>query len=168
MEYWNYSNPTNCLTNHIRTMVKGWTIPNHIPRLTQQSYQTRSDAKRTRVRPYFLSSDWRVVRIRVLYLQSKPYLFTWNLLLFPIFSNCFRFSFWFCKIMEMERIVEFPHTYMDRPPRKRARLGWDIAEVPKVNNLHPKMSDLVFFWGCFMSLVVDLVDFVYFRFVWFK
>ncbi|KAH1246160.1 Serine/threonine-protein kinase AFC2 [Glycine max] len=33
--------------------------------------------------------------------------------------------------MEMERIVEFPHTYMDRPPRKRARLGWDIAEVPK-------------------------------------
>ncbi|XP_020212302.1 serine/threonine-protein kinase AFC2 isoform X1 [Cajanus cajan] len=33
--------------------------------------------------------------------------------------------------MEMERIVEFPHTYMDRPPRKRARLGWDIAEAPK-------------------------------------
>ncbi|XP_027354901.1 serine/threonine-protein kinase AFC2 isoform X1 [Abrus precatorius] len=33
--------------------------------------------------------------------------------------------------MEMERIVDFPHTYMDRPPRKRARLGWDIAEVPK-------------------------------------
>ncbi|KAJ1403281.1 Serine/threonine-protein kinase, active site [Sesbania bispinosa] len=33
--------------------------------------------------------------------------------------------------MEMQRIVEFPHTYMDRPPRKRARLGWDIPEVPK-------------------------------------
>ncbi|XP_061362172.1 serine/threonine-protein kinase AFC2-like isoform X1 [Gastrolobium bilobum] len=33
--------------------------------------------------------------------------------------------------MEMERVVEFPHTYMDRPPRKRARLGWDVPEVPK-------------------------------------
>ncbi|XP_020216569.1 serine/threonine-protein kinase AFC2 isoform X1 [Cajanus cajan] len=33
--------------------------------------------------------------------------------------------------MEMERVFEFPHTHMDRRPRKRARLGWDIAEVPK-------------------------------------
>ncbi|KAH1248852.1 Serine/threonine-protein kinase AFC2 [Glycine max] len=33
--------------------------------------------------------------------------------------------------MEMERVFEFPHTYMDRRPRKRARLGWDIPEVPK-------------------------------------
>ncbi|KAH1202050.1 Serine/threonine-protein kinase AFC2 [Glycine max] len=34
-------------------------------------------------------------------------------------------------IMEMERVFEFPHTHMDRRPRKRARLGWDIPEVPK-------------------------------------
>ncbi|WVZ09839.1 hypothetical protein V8G54_014369 [Vigna mungo] len=34
--------------------------------------------------------------------------------------------------MEMERVFEFPHSHMDRRPRKRARLGWDIPEVPKV------------------------------------
>ncbi|RID78681.1 hypothetical protein BRARA_A01477 [Brassica rapa] len=28
--------------------------------------------------------------------------------------------------MEMERVHEFPHTHMDRRPRKRARLGWDV------------------------------------------
>ncbi|CAL0306782.1 unnamed protein product [Lupinus luteus] len=33
--------------------------------------------------------------------------------------------------MEMERVFEFPHTHMDRRPRKRARLGWDIPEAPK-------------------------------------
>ncbi|CAK8566703.1 unnamed protein product [Lathyrus sativus] len=33
--------------------------------------------------------------------------------------------------MEMERMVEFSRTYMDRPPRKRARLGWDIPETSK-------------------------------------
>ncbi|RDX58215.1 Serine/threonine-protein kinase AFC2, partial [Mucuna pruriens] len=34
--------------------------------------------------------------------------------------------------MEMERFFEFPHTHMDRRPRKRARLGWDIPDVPKI------------------------------------
>ncbi|KAL8141991.1 hypothetical protein V2J09_015023 [Rumex salicifolius] len=29
--------------------------------------------------------------------------------------------------METERITEFPHTHMDRRPRKRARMGWDVA-----------------------------------------
>ncbi|KAF5957471.1 hypothetical protein HYC85_004696 [Camellia sinensis] len=29
--------------------------------------------------------------------------------------------------MEMERVIEFPHTHMDRRPRKRPRLGWDVA-----------------------------------------
>ncbi|KAL7252763.1 hypothetical protein ACSBR1_007348 [Camellia fascicularis] len=29
--------------------------------------------------------------------------------------------------MEMECMIEFPHTHMDRRPRKRPRLGWDIA-----------------------------------------
>ncbi|KAK9926777.1 hypothetical protein M0R45_023990 [Rubus argutus] len=33
--------------------------------------------------------------------------------------------------MEMERVVEFPHTHMDRRPRKRARLGWDVPQAPK-------------------------------------
>ncbi|KAK2974658.1 hypothetical protein RJ640_030266 [Escallonia rubra] len=29
--------------------------------------------------------------------------------------------------MEMERVTEFPHTHMDRRPRKRPRLGWDVV-----------------------------------------
>ncbi|XP_028069211.1 uncharacterized protein LOC114271778 [Camellia sinensis] len=29
--------------------------------------------------------------------------------------------------MEMERVIEFPHADMDRRPRKRPRLGWDVA-----------------------------------------
>uniref|UniRef100_A0A7C9E4M9 Dual-specificity kinase n=1 Tax=Opuntia streptacantha TaxID=393608 RepID=A0A7C9E4M9_OPUST len=29
--------------------------------------------------------------------------------------------------MEMERVTEFPHTHLDRRPRKRPRLGWDVA-----------------------------------------
>ncbi|GFZ11995.1 LAMMER-type protein kinase AFC2 [Actinidia rufa] len=29
--------------------------------------------------------------------------------------------------MEMERVIEFPHAHMDRRPRKRQRLGWDVA-----------------------------------------
>ncbi|GMP78593.1 hypothetical protein CsSME_00034478 [Camellia sinensis var. sinensis] len=29
--------------------------------------------------------------------------------------------------MEMERMIEFPHPYMDRCPRTRPRLGWDVA-----------------------------------------
>uniref|UniRef100_A0A2P2MPB4 Serine/threonine-protein kinase AFC2 isoform X2 n=1 Tax=Rhizophora mucronata TaxID=61149 RepID=A0A2P2MPB4_RHIMU len=33
--------------------------------------------------------------------------------------------------MEMERMTEFPHTHLDRRPRKRARLGWDVPQVPK-------------------------------------
>ncbi|KAL9271743.1 Serine/threonine-protein kinase AFC2-like protein [Drosera capensis] len=34
--------------------------------------------------------------------------------------------------MEMERVVEFPHNQMDRRPRKRPRLGWDVApQIPK-------------------------------------
>ncbi|KAK2388932.1 LAMMER-type protein kinase AFC2 [Trifolium repens] len=35
--------------------------------------------------------------------------------------------------METERMVEFSRNYMDRPPRKRARLGWDIPETPKAH-----------------------------------
>ncbi|KAI9108885.1 hypothetical protein K1719_020190 [Acacia pycnantha] len=33
--------------------------------------------------------------------------------------------------MEMERVFEFPHTHLDRRPRKRPRLGWDVTETPK-------------------------------------
>ncbi|KAJ4959668.1 hypothetical protein NE237_019578 [Protea cynaroides] len=33
--------------------------------------------------------------------------------------------------MEMECLTEFPHTHMDRRPRKRQRLGWDVVQAPK-------------------------------------
>ncbi|KAI9173386.1 hypothetical protein LWI28_000577 [Acer negundo] len=33
--------------------------------------------------------------------------------------------------MEMERVTEFPLTRLDRRPRKRARLGWDVPEASK-------------------------------------
>ncbi|KAJ8772268.1 hypothetical protein K2173_027445 [Erythroxylum novogranatense] len=33
--------------------------------------------------------------------------------------------------MEMERVTEFPIANLDRRPRKRARLGWDVPQVPK-------------------------------------
>ncbi|KAF5476688.1 hypothetical protein F2P56_003402 [Juglans regia] len=32
--------------------------------------------------------------------------------------------------MEMERVMEFPYTHMDRRPAKRARLGWDVLPQP--------------------------------------
>nr|KJB06717.1 hypothetical protein B456_001G063800 [Gossypium raimondii] len=32
--------------------------------------------------------------------------------------------------MEMESVTEFPHTHMDRRPRKRPRLGWDVTQLP--------------------------------------
>lgn len=66
--------------------------------------------------------------------------------------------------MEMERVFEFPHTHMDRRPRKRARLGWDVPEVPKVTSfLDPIFSDLIVFLVSLVVLsflVVDLVGFV--------
>ncbi|KAG9156546.1 hypothetical protein Leryth_006538 [Lithospermum erythrorhizon] len=34
--------------------------------------------------------------------------------------------------MEMERVIEFPHNFIDVRPRKRQRLGWDVApQTPK-------------------------------------
>ena len=40
------------------------------------------------------------------------------------------------KAMEMERVTEFPLTHLDRRPRKRPRLGWDVApQTPKVFDL---------------------------------
>eukprot|EP00262_Sarcandra_glabra_P003399 TRINITY_DN1407_c0_g3_i1.p1 TRINITY_DN1407_c0_g3~~TRINITY_DN1407_c0_g3_i1.p1 ORF type:complete len:161 (-),score=35.80 TRINITY_DN1407_c0_g3_i1:36-518(-) len=33
--------------------------------------------------------------------------------------------------MEMELLTEFPHTHMDRRPRKRPRLAWDVQQLPK-------------------------------------
>jgi hypothetical protein len=50
--------------------------------------------------------------------SSSPFGFLKQITPFKIFSDS--------EIMEMERVHEFPHTHMDRRPRKRARLGWDV------------------------------------------
>ncbi|KAI9095753.1 hypothetical protein K1719_026313 [Acacia pycnantha] len=42
--------------------------------------------------------------------------------------------------MEMECVFEFPHTHLDRRPKKRPRLGWDVAEPPKLEKLVSKES----------------------------
>ncbi|PSS13622.1 Serine/threonine-protein kinase [Actinidia chinensis var. chinensis] len=36
--------------------------------------------------------------------------------------------------MEMEYVTEFPHSHMDRRPRKRPRLGWDVSRTPKAQS----------------------------------
>ncbi|KAI4303820.1 hypothetical protein MLD38_039409 [Melastoma candidum] len=33
--------------------------------------------------------------------------------------------------MEMERLTDFPHSRLDRRPRKRLRLGWDVPDAPQ-------------------------------------
>ncbi|KAI5665091.1 hypothetical protein M9H77_24414 [Catharanthus roseus] len=41
--------------------------------------------------------------------------------------------------MEMERVTEFPLTHLDRRPRKRPRLGWDVVpETPFQTQVAPK------------------------------
>lgn len=32
--------------------------------------------------------------------------------------------------METQKIIEFPHRSMDKRPRKRPRLTWDVPQVP--------------------------------------
>lgn len=79
----------------------------------------------------------------------------------------------FCVIMEMECLTEFPHTHMDRRPRKRPRLAWDVPQAPKVV-LVSFWSNIFWFHGCFarssgVSLVIclDQVKFVVFVFfIW--
>ena len=51
--------------------------------------------------------------------------------------------------MEMERVTEFPLTHLDRRPRKRPRLCWDVApETPMVSHLFFCFSNCCF---CILS-----------------
>ena len=69
--------------------------------------------------------------------------------------------------MEMERVTEFPHTHLDRRPRKRPRLGWDVApQFPQVTDLfHQKiifcLISLLFGFFCLLFLL-DRADFFWF------
>lgn len=58
----------------------------------------------------------------------------------------------------VERVTEFPHTHMDRRPRKRPRLGWDVLpQAPKVSDLlllFKIFPILLFFW---LFVLLDLV-----------
>ncbi|KAK7347082.1 hypothetical protein VNO80_21609 [Phaseolus coccineus] len=89
--------------------VDTWTVRFHLNRLHGRYY-------------------WANIEIRVSAaeaLSSHKHIFSF-ILVFLFFE-----VFVVLRIMEMERVFEFPHSHMDRRPRKRARLGWDIPEVPK-------------------------------------
>ncbi|XWS47869.1 hypothetical protein CRYUN_Cryun13aG0022600 [Craigia yunnanensis] len=47
--------------------------------------------------------------------------------------------------MEMERVTEFPLTHMERRPRKRSRLGWDVNQLPPqvFEKLGPSLYDFL-------------------------
>ncbi|KAA8542234.1 hypothetical protein F0562_023630 [Nyssa sinensis] len=69
---------------------------------------------------------------QVRFIQRKAYKqTTWTLDFFKTDSGYLYLS----SIMEMERVTEFPHTHMDRRPRKRPRLGWDVVpQAPKIRS----------------------------------
>lgn len=52
-------------------------------------------------------------------------------------------------VMEMERVTEFPLTHLDRRPRKRARLGWDVPQAPKVSSWIFNIMLLLMNFTCF-------------------
>lgn len=56
------------------------------------------------------------------------------------------------RIMEMERVAEFPMSNVDIGPRKRQRLGWDVVHpAPKV------LDRLRFLQICLICLVFCLL-----------
>ncbi|GMP46649.1 hypothetical protein CsSME_00014712 [Camellia sinensis var. sinensis] len=58
--------------------------------------------------------------------------------------------------MEMERMIEFSHAYMDRRPRTRPRLGWDVApQALKIRGRSGMRKGLCFYRS--VNFMVDRV-----------
>lgn len=73
--------------------------------------------------------------------------------------------------METQRITEFPHKNMDKRPRKRPRLNWDMPPAlppPKVcSGLSFDVLSLVRFGTFFIESYVEFgVSGLFFPFVW--
>lgn len=75
------------------------------------------------------------------------------------FAWILRFS-----VMEMECMTEFPHTHMDRRPRKRPRLAWDVPKVLSRFYLDFLMYFCLFFmiWWSFVGYLIRSGKFLYF------
>ncbi|CAJ1943741.1 unnamed protein product [Sphenostylis stenocarpa] len=86
------------------------------------TWMVRFHLNRLHGRYYLANIEIRVSEAEAL--SSQKHIFSFILIFVVEVFVVFR-------IMEMERVFEFPHSHMDRRPRKRARLGWDIPEVPK-------------------------------------
>lgn len=57
--------------------------------------------------------------------------------------------------MEMDYVTEYPHSYMDRRPKKRPRLDWDPSHTPKVH--------LFFLLSFFVFLLLLILTFFFVR-----
>lgn len=61
--------------------------------------------------------------------------------------------------METQRIIEFPHKNLDKRPRKRPRLTWDIP--PPLPPPNSKVKEFVFPFFLFSRICYKFSDFFF-------